>query len=247
MNRFRAAIGVGVLLYALCAIATSASAAEFKAKEKCPNGNVGCFGNAKPVGNQVFSFTTEGGVAFKITCTIIELAKNGLYAVPQEVTKEIQVNGPQKLEKGEEGKEIGLKQEEKARWAVIKPVYTGCKFITEGVKEKEATISFSEANACTYVLDAGVELIKPSVSILPKKCKVIIRVPGLGGCEMELRGSENIEQKEAKFKEKEGKVVAELALTKLKGETNENCAIGPKGKFEGTYTGTFEIEKAEVK
>src|SRR5262249_8225402 len=148
---------------------------------------------------------------------------------------------------GEEGKEIPASQEAAATTAVIVPVYSGCKFITEGVKEKAATISFSEASACTYVLNAGTAEFKPSVSILPKSCKVVIKVPELGGCEMELRGSENIEQKEAKFKEKEGRVVAELALTKLKGETNEHCEVGPKGKFEGSYNGTFEIEKAEVK
>jgi hypothetical protein len=98
-----------------------------------------------------------------------------------------------------------------------------------------------------YLLDAGIEKIKSSVSIMPKECKVIIRVPELGGCEMELRASENVELSEVKFKANGGNTIVELKLTKLNGETNEFCEVGGKDKFKGSYTGSFEIEKAEFK
>jgi hypothetical protein len=100
MNRLKLTIGIGVLFSALLAITISASAAEFKAKEKCPNKDVGCFGGAKNLSEQKFEFETElEKIPFKIVCTEIGLAENNVYEVPQKENPMIQVNGPQKTGK----------------------------------------------------------------------------------------------------------------------------------------------------
>jgi hypothetical protein len=242
MNKLRFAAGMSVLFCALCAIATSASAAEFITKNKCAAGNLGCFAAIKSTATQKFAFETEEKIPFKISCTEMTI-KEGFYPVAQEKIKEVQLSGPQKLA----GAEIGKEQEEKANMAMIKPLYSGCLY--EEKLGKSATFNLdykpmpTENKTCVWAFNANGEF-----SMMPNACELLITVPiALPNCQIRLKAAENVKLKEVAYKVNGGNVVFELFLKKLRGEQNGECEAGMKSKFEGSYTGKFEVEKTEFK
>lgn len=240
MNRFKLAIGIGALFGALFAIAATAYAAEFSTKNKCAAGNLGCFAGIKSIVNQKFAFETEEKIPFKIVCKEMTL-KEGFYSVDQEKIKEVQLSGPQKLM----GAEIGEKQEEKANFAMLKPIYSSCLYEENIGKAANLNLEYKpEKNmTCVWGFNANGEF-----SMMPNACELAITVPvALPNCLIRLEAAENNKLKEVAYKVNGGNVVFELTIKKLRGEQNGECEAGAKSKFEGSYTGKFEVEKAEFK